>query len=89
MYINSSCSRKKIIPANDFKLYELPQEYSDLEDNIRKFTYSLGKNDFIFYLFAKKKDVSIFDELKDDYTFVLRIIKINQNKNEFGCHNTN
>ena len=48
----------------ELELHELPQEYCDREEKNRKFTYHTSKNEFVFYLFDKRKDVSILDKLK-------------------------
>lgn len=48
----------------EIEIYDLVQECCDKEKKYRKFTYSCAKSESIFYLFAKKKDVNIFEELK-------------------------
>ena len=48
----------------EIEIYNLVQECCDKEKKYRKSTYSCAKSESIFYLFAKKKDVNIFEELK-------------------------
>ena len=48
----------------EIDLLDLSQEYCDMQEINRKFTYSFEKNYFIFYLFGKKKEIDLFDDLK-------------------------
>ena len=39
----------------EIDLLDIVQEYCDMEEKNRKFTYFVGKKDFVFYLFGKKQ----------------------------------
>ena len=55
LYDNVCVFNSVQIEKMEIDLLDIVQEYCDMEEKNRKFTYFVGKKDFVFYLFGKKQ----------------------------------